>query len=311
MELVKAFEFNNAEVYQRPSDGYWNLTQMCSAGGKRLDHFFENKWTKAYLESVSAIAGKPGNELINTKKGGNNKEQGTWAHEVIAIRLAQWLSPEFSAKVDVFLYRLKKQYKNGFEEYVLLKNQKQAKPTLALLPYDEVDLQYRIHNWVNLCADNARFNVEVPLRSKYNDTLIRVDFIKNNPRNVIAYELKKEKVTLNDINEKLAHKAYFQIIEQHFGNRPLKIIFLSPKGIEDAALTMMYNMPNIGFQTVHELCYTYYMKGINNKYKHNMIQLHNQILTNRYNYLFDESFVDLVKQTISKGNGNKQLVLAA
>ncbi|MDR2086890.1 MAG: KilA-N domain-containing protein [Dysgonamonadaceae bacterium] len=45
--------------------------------------------------------------LITVKNGGAKGEHGTWAHDYrIVMRFAQWLSPEFSIKVDELLVSL-------------------------------------------------------------------------------------------------------------------------------------------------------------------------------------------------------------
>jgi hypothetical protein len=85
-------------------DGYINATELCKAGGKRLDHYKENKQTQDYLQALISITGIPGIELIKTNIGGDHK--GTWVHRKVAIHLAQWISPTFSVQVSNWLDEL-------------------------------------------------------------------------------------------------------------------------------------------------------------------------------------------------------------
>ncbi len=90
-------------VWQRESDGYINATQLCQAAGKHFGHWMENEWTGKYLNALSLDIGKPISKLIIVFKGKPVDEQGTWVHPRIALRLAQWCSPEFAVQVDKWL----------------------------------------------------------------------------------------------------------------------------------------------------------------------------------------------------------------
>ena len=81
---------------QREADNYVCLTQMAKIFSKKVNHWLDSSNSKAYIEAVSSETGIPASQLLVSLKGNSgNFEQGTWAHPLIAIAFAQWLSPEF------------------------------------------------------------------------------------------------------------------------------------------------------------------------------------------------------------------------
>jgi hypothetical protein len=297
--IVKAFDFNNESIYRRTSDNYWNATAMCKAGGKRIDHFFENKWSKSYIEQVSTITGIKGNELVQTIKGGNPYEQGTWVHEIVAIRIAQWLSPEFAAKVDLTLYQLKQQYQQSHQ--LLLEQESANVHGIPIAPRNEVDLAFRIKNWIDLCTDGGRFYIEHPLINTINATTKtrRVDFVKSNGRNVIVYELKLNKITTSDIAKTIGDKGYYQLCADKF-NRPIKFIFLSPLGITNEAQLLLDRMNDVSFLTTQQLCQEYYVKGKKNKWRSSEWYLDVQVKDDKFSHLFTDEFINDVTVKLTK-----------
>ena len=53
----------------------------------------------SFCKALSSEAHISTSDLVQTKKGGNVQEQGTWIHELVAINLAQWLSPRYAVLV--------------------------------------------------------------------------------------------------------------------------------------------------------------------------------------------------------------------
>jgi hypothetical protein len=84
-----------------------NLTQMAKPFGTDPKQWLRTDEAKDYLKRL-ATAGKCSTaDLLIVKRGGTPNEQGTWANDYrIAMRFAQWLSPEFSIMVDDMLVRL-------------------------------------------------------------------------------------------------------------------------------------------------------------------------------------------------------------
>lgn len=313
MSNIKLFEYNASHIEYVPGHEFFNGTQMAKSCGKEISNWLQNvqpaelayvlarknnepgipgttEWQGFSATEKVKVAKKNKHwKYIRIHQGGDSQYQGTYLHKHIAIAFAQWCSAEFALQVSEWVEQIVTDGKvilnpteaADFEKF----KQQRAKPQLPCKPVDEIDLQFRILDWVNLCVNNARFNVEVPMLNNKNKVR-RLDFIKNNGRNVIAYELKLNKITLNDVTEAIANREYFDILSQYY-NRPITFIFLSPLGIADNATTLLRTMPNIKFQTVHELCYQYYIKGINNKWKNNVVNLTNNMNTNRFGCLFN------------------------
>lgn len=90
--------------------GRFNLNALHKASGsenaKRPSMWLANKQAQELLEELSRNSGL-GQELINSVKGGS--APGTFAHELLAVSYAGWISPAFQLKVNqVFL-----DYRNG------------------------------------------------------------------------------------------------------------------------------------------------------------------------------------------------------
>jgi hypothetical protein len=81
---------------QRESDNYVCLTQMAKIFDKEVYGWTRTEAGKSYIKAVSEETQICGSQLLVSLKGNSeNFEQGTWAHPLIAIAFAQWLSPEF------------------------------------------------------------------------------------------------------------------------------------------------------------------------------------------------------------------------
>ena len=95
---------NSFIVEARDSDGFINATQLCKAGGKMFGHWMALDSTKAYLQTVSSNTGIPVLELIDKSVGGSHT--GSWVQQHVAVKLAQWLSPEFEFRVSQWVIQL-------------------------------------------------------------------------------------------------------------------------------------------------------------------------------------------------------------
>jgi len=93
-------EFNGEMIRQRSSDGYFDATAMCKIGGKQTSDWSRLQQTDEYLNALSTVMGIPRTELVVVNQGGDHNNQGTWIHPRAAMRLAQWISPEFAILVD-------------------------------------------------------------------------------------------------------------------------------------------------------------------------------------------------------------------
>jgi hypothetical protein len=68
------------------------------------DHHLESKDKQEFLQVLSADIGIPISELIQVVKGGDPSKQGTWAHPLVMIELAQWCDKRAHVKVTKAIY---------------------------------------------------------------------------------------------------------------------------------------------------------------------------------------------------------------
>lgn len=99
-------EINGLLVYSRPEDGYVNATQLCKAGGKRIDNWKRLDNTREIITELCRSLNTEERNLMIIKKGGLSKLQGTWIHPDLAIQLAQWISPKFAIQVSRWIREL-------------------------------------------------------------------------------------------------------------------------------------------------------------------------------------------------------------
>jgi hypothetical protein len=85
------FEIINGEVFA-------NATIMCQAFGKSPKDFLKTDKMDRYLNAISVRTKIPTGKLVETKQGGTN--QGTWIHEKLILKLAQWLDVDFELWCD-------------------------------------------------------------------------------------------------------------------------------------------------------------------------------------------------------------------
>ena len=90
---------DGAVIPQRPRDGYINATLLCKHVGKQFGHYREAARTQAFLEELSVDIGIPISTLLQSIKGGNRLQQGTWVHPQVSVNLGMWLSPAFAVQV--------------------------------------------------------------------------------------------------------------------------------------------------------------------------------------------------------------------
>jgi hypothetical protein len=94
-------QWNGRTIRQR-EDGYLSATDMCQACGKLFGNWNRLDSTKKYLEALQLrhYGDSHNGNLIEIQQGGSPENQGTWVYRKVAIRLAQWLSPDFAVQVD-------------------------------------------------------------------------------------------------------------------------------------------------------------------------------------------------------------------
>jgi len=95
-------EANGVSIRQR-HDNYFDATAMCRAYGKLFANWRQLDGTQAFLEELALNIGIPIIELVQSRIG---RDGGTWVHERVAIKLADWCSPKFAVIVNGWIYDL-------------------------------------------------------------------------------------------------------------------------------------------------------------------------------------------------------------
>lgn len=109
-------KMGNFEVIQRTSDGMFNATLLLKQwnevndSGKKLDHYFENKSTEEFINTIIV------RENQNTRNSVYLKNRGifggTWMSPILFIDFAMWINPSFKYDVIKFVYDELIKYRN-------------------------------------------------------------------------------------------------------------------------------------------------------------------------------------------------------
>lgn len=105
-------------IYDNEGAEFWSLNDLNKfIPSKRLDHFLANADIKEFIEALerSIIPGKSG---IIAKRG---KGGGTYAHRLIALRFASWLSKDFELAIYVAYDQTRPQHEAWSKERALTK----------------------------------------------------------------------------------------------------------------------------------------------------------------------------------------------
>lgn len=115
MESLKIFNYNEVGIsFKKTSDSVMiNLTEVAkSFPTKNLSEIVRSKAIQEYVDCLvkrdveRGISTSADNQYIKVIRGGVPNEQGTWAHQKVALRVAQHLSPDFAIWVDERLEEL-------------------------------------------------------------------------------------------------------------------------------------------------------------------------------------------------------------
>lgn len=153
METKIIRSWNGRTIRQR-EDGYLCLTDMAQACGKRVDNWTRLDSTEEYLKALQQrrYSDLRNENLIEVIQGGTPELQGTWAYRKVALRFAQWLSPDFAVQVDEWV------------EELLLKRLVRLQPAKHLSAIDRIDKVNALHQAVlhfDFVISNPRFKQEV------------------------------------------------------------------------------------------------------------------------------------------------------
>lgn len=103
----KIFNYNGNNVTMRMENGtvYVNLTEFAKPfPDKNLSTIINSKEINEYCESLSKLKNFSLADLLIVTRGGNMP--GTWAHQKVALRVAQKLSSDFAVWVDTKIEEL-------------------------------------------------------------------------------------------------------------------------------------------------------------------------------------------------------------
>jgi len=105
-------------VLQRTKDGMFNATDLLkqwnrsSGQKKKLDHYFENKSTEEFIESLmddEEFSNARNSVYLKTR----GKYGGTLMHPYLFIDFAMWINPRFKVQVIKFVYDQLIRYRNN------------------------------------------------------------------------------------------------------------------------------------------------------------------------------------------------------
>jgi len=83
-----------------------NATVLCKAGNKKFHDYIRLKTTQEFLQTLESVEGIPSTNIINIIQGGDFKNQGSYVHQLVAIDLARWISPQFSVQISKWVHEL-------------------------------------------------------------------------------------------------------------------------------------------------------------------------------------------------------------
>lgn len=122
-------EWNGSTIRHR-DNGYLSATDMCKACNKLFADWSRLDSSKEYLKALEnrRYGDLHNGKYVVTIRGGIPEVQGTWVHRKVAIRLAQWLDPNFAIQVDDWIEELLTQgtvtlENNDYTEYTNLQYQ--------------------------------------------------------------------------------------------------------------------------------------------------------------------------------------------
>lgn len=99
---VYNYNGNNITFQLGNGDVMVNLTDVAKAfPEKNLSQIINSLEIQEYIRRLTEIKNYISADLLIVRKGGNNlSKQGTWAHQKVALRVVQKLSPDFAIWVD-------------------------------------------------------------------------------------------------------------------------------------------------------------------------------------------------------------------
>lgn len=97
---LKIYDYCGSKIQFDEVDGkiMANATVMAAAFNKRASDWLKTDKAKTYIQAIATKFVLPENELIIVRNGGS--DAGTWIHEKLILRYAQWLNVDFEIWCD-------------------------------------------------------------------------------------------------------------------------------------------------------------------------------------------------------------------
>lgn len=106
---VFCYNGNNITLKKENGNVYVNLTEVAKAfPEKNLSSIVNSQEVKDYINRLSEIKNFSSLDLLQVIKGNysDGRQQGTWAHQKVALRVCQKLSTDFAIMVDTKIEEL-------------------------------------------------------------------------------------------------------------------------------------------------------------------------------------------------------------
>ncbi|GAB3881457.1 phage antirepressor KilAC domain-containing protein [Spirosoma agri] len=102
MNTLQVFSYNDFSIEFEliGSQVYANATAMCKPFGKRPNDWYVLPDTQRYIQAITGKSGNSDYQLFIKKAGNPDYGGGTWIHEKLIIKLAQWLDVDFEVWCD-------------------------------------------------------------------------------------------------------------------------------------------------------------------------------------------------------------------
>jgi len=144
-----------------------NATEMAKIFGKRIDFFLKSDHAKAFIKVLLSTPYGGNKNDLSTPYGGNktnltideilitNKKAGTYMHQILALKFASWLDPEF----EVWVYTTIQNIISGRYKIVDTQLHQKALDRIELKELEE-----------QLLLENEKFKKIVELRKSISKT---------------------------------------------------------------------------------------------------------------------------------------------
>lgn len=249
MSLVEAkqalwdfHEFAGINIRMRKSDGYFNAKDMCKIKNKLVKDYFRNKQAQEFIQELEKEVGENSPlPIINEVGTGINENRGTWIHPDVAIHLAMWISPKFSAKVVAWSRR----FMQG--DITLVKDIVERHDQLNNTKSDVLitTLSNQIEEYKSNIISIQNTNKNLELNSKNLE-------LTNKNLDTIVQNLQIQIEKINEMNCDYCNKRYSSAgITRHLKNCPdkkiydFKALILLPRFMSYIELINEYEIENI------------------------------------------------------------------